>query len=100
MWESRVGESYMSLTIHFVDKLFRLHRWTPFCSLFADRHTGENVQEVVDMDIDLDLKVPTYLPKWGISDIASNVVKVMDLSILELYTGICHTQALAVVDTF
>ena len=27
LWDSRVGDSYISGTIHFVDKGFRLHRY-------------------------------------------------------------------------
>ncbi len=100
LWTSRAMDSYISITVHFIDDLFRLHRWTPFCSPFADRHTGENIQEVVDMDIEVKLDIPPSLPKWGVSDNASNMVKALDLSITELYTCLCHTQQLAITDTF
>ena len=28
LWTSRARDSYISITLHFVDKMFRLHRWT------------------------------------------------------------------------
>ena len=34
LWTSRTQDSYISVTTHFIDKEFRLHRWTPACSLF------------------------------------------------------------------
>ena len=43
LWTSRARDSYISVTIHFIDTQFRLHRWTPYCSPFADRHTGDNI---------------------------------------------------------
>ena len=48
MWSSRVLESYISGTFHFIDKEFRLHRWTPICQKFEGRHTGENIQAKLD----------------------------------------------------
>ena len=43
MWSSRVLESYISGTFHFIDKEFRLHRWTPICQKFEGRHTGDKI---------------------------------------------------------
>ena len=61
-------------------------RWTPFCSPFADRHTGANIQEVVDMDMADKMELEPALPKWGVSDNATNMVKAINMSIVELYT--------------
>ena len=63
LWTSRARDSYISITVHFVDELFRLHRWTPFCSPFTDRHTGENIQEVVDMDLGDKLELSSVFPE-------------------------------------
>ena len=99
LWTSRARDSYISVTIHFIDIQFRLHRWTPYCSPFADRHTGDNIQEALDMDIELKLKVSASLPKWGVSDNASNMVKALNQSILELFRCLNHTQQLGIIDT-
>ena len=46
IWSSRSQDSYISLTVHFVDKQFRLHRWTPAVTVFNQSHTGENIQQI------------------------------------------------------
>ena len=43
-WTSRVNDSYLSLTLNFIDGSFRLHRWTPFVKNFHGRHTGANIE--------------------------------------------------------
>ena len=100
LWTSRAMDHYISITTHFVDNLFRLHRWTPFCSQFTDKHTGENIQDVIDFDLEDKLDILEEIPKWGVSDNAKNMVKGIKRSILELYTCNCHTQQLAILDTF
>ena len=71
-------------------------RWTPFCSSFTDKHSGENIAHVVDVDLDDKLDIAANLPKWGVSDNASNMVKAINMSIVQLYTCNCHTQQLAI----
>ena len=71
-------------------------RWTPFCTLFSDKHSGENIAAVVDLDMTDKLDLPTSLPKWGVADNASNMVKGLNLSVADLYTCLCHTQQLAI----
>ena len=36
IWTSRSQDSYMSLTIHFIDKFWHLHRLTPFVKPFPE----------------------------------------------------------------
>ena len=43
MWTSRAGNPFMSLTIHFIDKNWELHRWTPYVAPFPAMHTGRNI---------------------------------------------------------
>ena len=71
-------------------------RWTPYCTPFSDKHTGENIAAVVDLDLTEKLELPTSLPMWGVADNASNMVKGLNLSIADLYTCLCHTQQLAI----
>ena len=51
------------------------------------------------MDIELKLMVSASLPKWGVSDNASNIVKALNQSILELFRCLNHTQQLCIIDT-
>ena len=48
LWTSRAGHSYMSLTTHFIDKSWKLHRYTPYIKPFPDRHTGVNIHLELD----------------------------------------------------
>ena len=52
LWTSRAGHSYMSLTTHFIDKSWKLHRYTPYIKPFAVRHTGVNIYLELDSMID------------------------------------------------
>ena len=40
MWTSEAGDPFMSLTIHFIDKHWRLHRWTPYIAPSQPRTAG------------------------------------------------------------
>ena len=55
---------------------------------------------MVDVDLKEKLRIEDHLPKWAVSDNASNMVRRVGLSILELYTCNCHTQQLAIQDSF
>ena len=54
--------------------------------MFSYKHSGENIAQVVDMDMSEQLDLDTNLPKWGVADNASNMVKALNCSIVELYT--------------
>ena len=71
-------------------------RWTPFFSPFSDKHTGENIAAVVDLDMEDKLDLPTSLPKWAVADNAANMVKGLNMSVADLYTCCCHAQQLAI----
>ena len=43
LWTSRSGHPFMSLTVHFIDKDWNLHRFTPFVAPFPANHTGKNI---------------------------------------------------------
>ena len=101
IWSSRSQDSYISLTVHFVDKQFRLHRWTPAVTVFNQSHTGENIQQILE-DL-LVSKLHINLESWPLfatSDNASNMVKGIGLSALEMYACVNHTQQLAILDSF
>ena len=46
------------------------------------------------------LEVSTSLPRFAVSDNASNMVKAINQSGFELYTCLNHTQQLAILDAF
>ena len=48
MWTSASGDPFMSLTLHFIDKNWRLHRWTPYIAPFPASHTGKNISLGLD----------------------------------------------------
>ena len=43
MWTSTSGDPFMRITLHFINKNWRLHRWSPFVAFFLDSHTGKNI---------------------------------------------------------
>ena len=50
------------------------------------------------MDLEDSLNLDPNLPKWGTSDNASNMVKAINMSNVELYCCLNHTQQLAIQD--
>ena len=50
LWTSRARDSYISVTLHFVDKLFRLHRFLSVC--FSVDNEKEKVNNTSDHNID------------------------------------------------
>ena len=41
LWTSRALDSYISLTCHFIDDLFRMNRWNPAVKPMEKRHTNK-----------------------------------------------------------
>ena len=48
IWTSINMESFISLTVHFIDKDWKFHRWTPYVKHFPDRHTGAKIKLILD----------------------------------------------------
>ena len=55
---------------------------------------------MLDFLVSEKLKLAANLPKFGVSDNAANMKKGLGSSLLELYLCCCHTQQLAVLETF
>ena len=101
LWKSRAGHSYMSLTTHFIDKSWKLHRYTPYIKPFPDRHTGVNIHLELDSMIDaLGLKTDD-IALYAVNDNASNMKLGIRLSenLIQYFCDI-HTLQLGVEDTF
>ena len=77
-------DSFISLTVHFIDKDWTLHRWTPYVRYFPDRHTGVNIKLTLDDMIGiLDLARPGQshdIIKYVVNDNAANAVLAIQLS--------------------
>ena len=75
LWTSRVGDSFISLTVSFIDKNWVLHNWTPFIRHFPERHLGSTIALNLDSMIEqLGLNVD-FLDQWSTNDNAANMVK-------------------------
>ena len=73
MWTSRAGYPFMSLTVHFIDKDWELHRWTPYVAPFPARHTGKNISLGLDAMIDVFGLSGDRWELFAINDNAANV---------------------------
>ena len=82
----------MSATI--TTDLWTSREFGHYFKLQLNRHTRENIAETVDLDIG------QAGPMLGVCDNAANMVKGVNLNILDLHTCNCHTKQLAISDTF
>jgi hypothetical protein len=101
MWTSISGNPFMSLTVHFIDKDWVLHRFTPYVAPFPARHTGKNISLGLDAMVeDLGLDTGDW-ELFSVNDNAANVKLGIKLSLyLKQYLCDIHTLELAVKDTF
>ena len=99
MWTSRVNDSYLSLTLHFIDGSFRLHRWTPFVKNFQGCHTGANIEAELS-DMVGSFKMPEVIPIYAVNDNAANAKLAISLSSMLEYLCNNHTLQFAIGDTF
>ena len=91
LWTSRSQDSYISLTMAFLDKDFNLHRWVPEIRSFPERHTADNiVMELREMISGLDFN--EEMLKFLTNDNASNVVLAgNNLENCKDLRCVCHT---------
>ena len=90
-WTSVAMESYMGITIHYIDDRWKMRRLTLACKKLTERHTAKHLQEVVVnvlKGVCLDRTVA------GVHDNASNMVA-MELPFAALRC-IAHTVQLSV----
>ena len=101
MWTSISGNPFMSLTVHFIDKDWVLHRFTPYVAPFPARHTGKNISLGLDAMVeDLGLDTGDW-ELFSVNDNAANVKLGIKLSLyLKQYLCDIHIVEHAVKDTF
>ena len=99
IWTSGNSESFISLTVHWIDKEWILHRWTPFVKHFPDRHTGKLIKVKLDEMIrNLGLDSQDII-KYVVNDNAANAVLSISPDLIQILCSI-HTLQLSVGDTF
>jgi hypothetical protein len=101
IWTSRSQDSYISLTIHFIDRFWNLHRWTPFVKPFPERHTGKNISlGLEEMIQELNL-LNEGIDLVCVNDNASNMKLGIKLTPgLDQYLCDIHTIELCLGDTY
>ena len=101
LWTSRSGHPFMSLTVHFIDKDWNLHRFTPFVAPFPANHTGKNIGLGLDAMVEALGLTDGDWELFSVNDNASNMKLGIKLSRhLKQYLCDIHTLELAVKDTF
>ena len=93
-WTSRNNESFMAITIHFVDSNFSLQSILISCSLFNENHTSSNLSKQIQKTIDewhLEGKI-----ELAVSDNASNIKNALGLLKLKHLGCFAHTLNLVV----
>ena len=101
LWTSRSGNPFLSLTVHFISKDWKLYRFTPYVAPFPARHTGKNISLSLDAMVEeLGLSGGDW-ELFAINDNAANVKLGIKLSLyLSQYLCDIHTLELAVKDCF
>lgn len=93
-WTSRNNESFMAITIHFVDSNFLLKSVLISCSSFNESHTSINLSEQIKKSIEewnLEGKI-----ELAVSDNASNIKNALSLLKLKHLGCFAHTLNLVV----
>ena len=101
LWTSRSGSPFMSLTVHFITKDWKLYRFTPYVAPFPARHTGKNISLSLDAMVEELGLSDGHWELFAVNDNAANVKLAIKLSqFLSQYLCDIHTLELAVKDCF
>jgi hypothetical protein len=74
IWSSRALNSYISLTMHYVDKDWKLRKFLMGCSNFDERHTAVEIGQKLDRMIEA-INLPSDSSLTMVTDGGSNMVK-------------------------
>ena len=101
MWTSRTGDSFISLTVSYIDQNWKLRRWTPFVKFFPNAHKAVQIKIALDEMIEMLGVENPELKKYAVNDNAANAKAAIRLSnYLIQYLCDNHTLQLGVVDSF
>ena len=100
LWTSRAGDSYISLTLSWINLKWEMLRFTPFVHPFPGRHTGNRISVELD-DMFEELQFDATTDKVCVSDNAANMKVALKKSdhLREYFCNI-HTLQLGIEDTF
>lgn len=100
-WSSRKLQNYLSLTLHIVDSMWRLHRFVIHCQQYEGSSTGNNIMLLIDRMID-DIPIIPKAVTTMVTDGGSNMKKAMEqcLNINEHLVCIVHTIQNCLKDAF
>ena len=76
MWTARTGDSFMSLTVHYVDRNFVLQRWTAHVLYFPEAHSGKMIKIALDKMIEEIGLDDAGITLYAVNDSAANAKKV------------------------
>lgn len=102
IWSSRGQNSYVSLTMHFIDNKWELHNLVMGCRHLEDpNHTADVIREKVDSLLE-EIPLPADATVTFTTDGASSMVKAMRVSplIQEHIVCVCHTISNAIQEAF
>ena len=101
IWSSRGLHSYLALTMHFIDRQWRLHRLVMDCKNFDERHTGTIMGEKIDRMIET-IGLPPSASIAMVTDAGSNMVKAMRESpnVADHLICVCHILSNCLKDAF
>lgn len=101
LWVSKSLNSYLSLTMTFIDNTFHLHRYVPFVKSFDLPHKGVNISLALSEMIGCLVQDNNIFKLFAVSDNASNM-KVCMRALTDVEESFCvlHTLQLSIKDTF
>ncbi|KAL4096990.1 hypothetical protein QTP88_021842 [Uroleucon formosanum] len=93
-WTSRNNESFMAITIHFIDSNFSLRSVLLGCFEFNDHHTGVNLSEKIKQTLDeWNLKKKVVL---AVLDNANNIKNALNILQIKSTGCFAHTMNLVI----
>jgi len=88
-WKSRCTESYLAITIHFIDKSFKLSSFLLSCHHFNETHTSLNLSENIKSTLEMwNLENKVIL---DVSDNAYNIKNALNSLQLKNFGCFAHT---------
>ena len=100
LWTSRVNESYMSLTLHYITDDFKLNAWTPFCKYIGESHTSDVLSTCLEDMVETFPLEYDRLKLYCVTDNAANIkLAVRKANMINIPCN-NHTLQLAIEDTF
>ena len=102
IWSSRALNSYITLTMHYVDKDFNLRKFLVGCVNFDEKHTAIEISEKLDRLIE-GINLPVNANLTMTTDGASNMIKAASKesrNVNDHLVCLCHILSNCLKDAF